>query len=136
MSKENILFAVTGLLLGVIVTWATSAAVINYSNGHMMNPGTMQGMMGAKSMHEMMEDDMESAMDGMLSDLKNKSGDAFDEAFLEQMIVHHEGAVKMAEEALKNSKREEIKDLSKAIISSQNKEIADMQNWLRDWFRK
>lgn len=60
-------------------------------------------------------------------------GDAYDKAFIEGMIIHHEGAVEMAELALISAKRQEIKDMAHDIITAQNKEIGDMKNWQREW---
>jgi uncharacterized protein (DUF305 family) len=63
----------------------------------------------------------------------DKSGDKFDEEFISQMIVHHEGAVEMAKLAEKQAKHDEIKQLSKDIISAQEKEINDMKQWQASW---
>jgi uncharacterized protein (DUF305 family) len=76
---------------------------------------------------------MESMMMYMNAELVGKTGDEFDKAFLEQMIMHHQGAVEMAELALVNAKRQEIKDLSTAIIEAQNTEIGQMKNWQKSW---
>jgi uncharacterized protein (DUF305 family) len=73
------------------------------------------------------------SMDDMTSGLKDKTGDEFDEAFIASMIVHHEGAVEMAKLSAVNAKHDEIKNLSKAIISAQEKEIAEMKQWQKDW---
>jgi uncharacterized protein (DUF305 family) len=72
-------------------------------------------------------------MDEMSADLKNKTGDEYDKAFIESMIVHHEGAVEMAQLSAANAKHDEIKKLSGAIISAQKNEIADMKQWQKDW---
>ena len=61
-------------------------------------------------------------------------GPEFDAAFISEMIVHHQGAVEMAELALTNAQHQEIKDLAKAIITAQNKEISDMQAWQKAWY--
>ena len=79
---------------------------------------------------------MAGMMKGMMMGLEGKTGDEFDKAFLSEMIMHHEGAVEMAQAALANAKHQEIKDLAKNIISAQNKEIADMQKWSTDWYNK
>ena len=50
------------------------------------------------------------------------------------MIVHHEGAVAMAEAALKNAEHQEIKTMATAIISAQTAEIAQMHAWLAEWY--
>jgi uncharacterized protein (DUF305 family) len=56
----------------------------------------------------------------------------FDQRFLEAMITHHEGAIKMATSVLLPTQREEIHDLAKNIIATQSKEIITMQSWLKE----
>lgn len=73
------------------------------------------------------------SMDDMTADLKNKTGDEYDKAFIASMIAHHEGAVEMAKLSASSAKHEEIKKLSEAIISAQEKEIADMKQWQINW---
>lgn len=73
------------------------------------------------------------SMDSMIADLQDKTGDEYDKAFISNMIVHHEGAVAMAKLSAANAKHDEIKNLSKAIISAQEKEIAEMKQWQKDW---
>lgn len=74
------------------------------------------------------------AMDEMMQGLAGKTGDDFDKAFLSEMIMHHEGAVTMAEAALKNATHEEIKTMAHAIISAQTTEIKQMQDWQKAWY--
>ena len=115
--------------------------------GQMMNKGeSAEGMKGGHQMGshmmpngEMMSNGTESMsmtdmMQSMNAELQGKTGDAFDQAFLSEMIIHHEGAVEMAQLALTNAKHQEIKDLAKAIIAAQNKEIADMKGWAKAWY--
>lgn len=78
--------------------------------------------------------DMSHAMDMMTSDLDGKTGDDFDREFISEMIVHHEGAVDMAESAKINAKHQEIKDLADAIIKAQTTEIGMMRQWMSDWY--
>lgn len=73
-----------------------------------------------------------SMMD-MNKQLEGLSGDDYDKAFIEMMITHHKGAVDMAELSASRAKHDEIKQLSQAIITAQDKEIADMKQWQRDW---
>lgn len=60
----------------------------------------------------------------------------YDLRFIDAMIPHHEGAVMMANDVLKKSKRPELKQLAKAIVSAQDKEIIQMQQWRKDWYPK
>ncbi len=62
--------------------------------------------------------------------------DQFDLRFLNAMIPHHEGALVMAEDALKKSKRPEMKKLSEEILVSQKKEIEQMKEWRKAWYKQ
>ena len=73
---------------------------------------------------------------GMMNGGNNQMIASIDKHFIEQMIPHHDGAVAMANLALKKTKRAEIKTLANAIITSQTKEIQDMKGWYKDWFGK
>jgi uncharacterized protein (DUF305 family) len=75
----------------------------------------------------------DAAMTSMTSSLQGKSGDAFDEAFVSGMITHHQDAIDMARMADSQAKHQEVKDLSKAIIDTQQKEIDQMKQWQKDW---
>lgn len=69
----------------------------------------------------------------MMAVLEGKSGDAFDKAFLEQMIKHHQSAIDMAAPGKDNALRQEIKDVSASIVSAQSKEITQMKTWQSEW---
>lgn len=73
------------------------------------------------------------SMEDMSADLRDKTGDEYDKAFIASMIAHHEGAVEMAQLSARNAKHDEIKQLSSAIISAQQKEITQMKQWQMDW---
>lgn len=64
---------------------------------------------------------MDMSMSQMTESLKNKQGDDFDQAYIAGMIEHHQGAVEMAQFAEENAKHEEIKALSRDIITAQKK---------------
>ncbi|MEB3231392.1 MAG: DUF305 domain-containing protein [Leptolyngbyaceae bacterium] len=69
----------------------------------------------------------------MTMDLGPKDAE-FDLRFIDGMILHHQGAVVMAESALQNSSRSEIKQLAEAIIAAQQGEIEQMQQWRNAWY--
>jgi uncharacterized protein (DUF305 family) len=56
-----------------------------------------------------------------------ENGKYSDKAFIDAMVPHHQGAIAMAEVALKNAEHEQIKELSRNIISSQQAEIEELK---------
>ena len=82
-------------------------------HGGMDSSGATMPGMGGKGM-----------MDGMLSPaemqaLKDAQGVEADKLFLAGMIKHHEGAITMAQNEIKNGEFPEAIELSKAIVESQ-----------------
>jgi uncharacterized protein (DUF305 family) len=63
-----------------------------------------------------------------------ENGKYSDKAFIDAMVPHHQGAVEMAEVALQNAKHEEIKQLSRAIISTQRAEMEELKSIKQDEF--
>jgi uncharacterized protein (DUF305 family) len=51
--------------------------------------------------------------------------------FRTHMIPHHEGAVAMAKVALRHAKDESTRQMARKIIEDQEKEIAEMRQWLK-----
>ena len=60
----------------------------------------------------------------------------FDLRFLNAMIPHHEGAITMAKDVLSKSKRPEMKKLAQDILTSQQKEIDQMKQWRKAWYKQ
>lgn len=76
---------------------------------------------------------MMDEMSGMMGALEGKTGDDFDKAFLEQMIMHHQSAIDMATPADTNAEHQEVKVLARDIIIAQSAEIDQMKQWQSDW---
>src|SRR5215218_1783853 len=73
---------------------------------------------------------------GMMMDPKRLSKrEPFDEAFIDAMIPHHRSAILMAQVAYKKSKIPEIKELAGNIVSAQKREIKQMKQWRKEWYR-
>lgn len=66
----------------------------------------------------------------MMRDLSNLSGATLDKVFLEDMVMHHMGAVMMAQSVQPYVEHKEITDLSKAIVETQTAEIHLMKRML------
>lgn len=67
------------------------------------------------------------------SKFQNLKGDAFDEAYIADMLAHHDGAVSMAEQAQAATAREDIRAFAGSIVQSQSKEIVEMRAWQKEW---
>lgn len=61
-------------------------------------------------------------------------GAELDRAFLSGMIPHHRAAVEMAKVELERGEREEVKEIARAIVSSQEEEIRVMTGLAQDAF--
>ncbi len=58
----------------------------------------------------------------------------YDARFIDSMLIHHRGAVEMAQEALEKAEREELKIMAQGIIDAQNAEIDQMRKWREEWY--
>ena len=67
------------------------------------------------------------AYEPMMRDLSKLSGASLDKVFLEDMVMHHMGAVMMAESVQPYIEHQEMTNLTKAIVETQTKEIQLMQ---------
>lgn len=72
----------------------------------------------------------------MMRDLSQLRGDDLDQAFLEDMRMHHMGAVMMSQSLLNHNlvQHNEVRELAEGIRTTQHNEIRQMQVWLADWF--
>lgn len=68
--------------------------------------------------------------DGDMEALEAATGVEASRLFLEQMIVHHEGAIEMAQDEVDNGQNPDVITLAENIIASQTTEIATMEDIL------
>lgn len=117
MQTKPLLYGLIGFFVGGLLVAIAATTFNKPEQKEAANNSSMSGM----------------SMDDMATDLKNKTGDEYDKAFIAYMIAHHEGALEMAKLSVANSKHDEIKKLSEAVISAQEKEIREMKQWQVDW---
>jgi uncharacterized protein (DUF305 family) len=79
---------------------------------------------------------MGQGMPGMATSLDVlKNAPDFDRAFIEQMIPHHRMGVMMASHAQWHTQNQELRDLQSAMVKVQSEEIAQMEQWYRQWYQ-
>ena len=57
------------------------------------------------------------------------TADPFDREFIDMMVPHHQGAIRMARVQLAKGKDPQLRKLATAIIAAQSKEIEQMNSW-------
>lgn len=102
--------------------WEGKSAVKRMSPMHMM-----MGMGMTMSGRTMMMPGM------MMGGMMGMDGVEHDLHFIEMMIPHHQDAIDMAELALTRAAHPELKTFAQQIITAQQKEIDDMEEWMAEW---
>src|SRR4051812_16915933 len=126
--KPIVVFAFSCLAIAV---YAENAQVNTADQSVHRQPrtGHHEGMMLTGDMRKEMR--MTNKM--MLEHL-GKTDREYDARFIEMMIPHHEGAIMMANDALKNATHKEIKEMAARIIKDQQKEIEQLNKWRTNWY--
>ena len=127
-TKNNniLIIGIITLILGLVLGYFLGTGRMNCP---MMSGTTDTSSHMIGSSHE-----MGGTMADMTAGLEGKSGEEFEKAFIDEMIVHHEGAVDMAEMLLQKTKRPELVKLGNDIINAQTSEIEMMKEWRQTWF--
>ena len=118
------------LVAGAVVTLAYSqmrsmmGGDADDQSGSMMGGGRMGAMMNHASTDE-------GQMMGSFDDER-----PFDLQFIDQMIMHHEGAIVSSQHMIADSERTELRELAENIQESQNEQIEQMREWRVECYGK
>lgn len=134
MKTNTLLAIIISLLVGGGIGYAMNDQAESVPASTSMDHDMMGHSMMNHSMMTTEGHDMETIMMDMTARMKAKTGDELDRIFLEDMIVHHQGAVDMAVIIRDNTERPELKAFAQEIIDVQDKEISMMRGWLDEWF--
>jgi uncharacterized protein (DUF305 family) len=63
-----------------------------------------------------------------------KRAKPFDRAFIDAMVPHHQGAIRMARAVLAVSENADLRRLAERIVADQSREIAQMNRWRATWY--
>jgi uncharacterized protein (DUF305 family) len=130
----GLLALIVGLILGYFFAGNTMMSDRGFFSNDVMHEEMEEHMYGDDLIDE--DGAMMHAMDEMMFGFRGKTGEAYEEAFLRGMIVHHIGAINMAEDLLKQTDRSELVELANNIIKTQSEEVDMMKGWLATWFNK
>lgn len=118
------LAACGGTTTGAATSTTTTAATTSAGGGSAT--GTPSAMMTSPMMSG-------SASTMMSSAAASADHNAADISFAQQMIVHHQGAIQMADLAPDRATNQQVKELAARIKAAQAPEIEQMTAWLALW---
>lgn len=104
----------------------TNARILRIAGGLIAGAVVLTGCSGGSSM------DMNDADAGSSASQSAEFNEA-DVTFAQGMIVHHEGALEMAQMAEGRAEDPRVLDLASRIEAAQDPEIQTMTGWLEDW---
>lgn len=136
--NQTIIIGLLALIVGLILGYFFGGNTMMSDRGFFSNEAMHEEMEEHMYGDELIDEDgaMIHAMDEMMLGFRGKTGEAYEEAFLRGMIVHHIGAINMAEELLEQTDRPELVKLANDIITSQSDEVEQMRSWLGEWFNE
>jgi uncharacterized protein (DUF305 family) len=120
--------------LALLLAVAFPLAACGGAGSGQQGGGSAGGGHGQMNHGQMGHGSMSMGSKGMAKQMVMENGKYSDEAFIDAMVPHHQGAIAMAEVALKNAEHEEIKELSRNIISSQQSEIEELKSIKKEEF--
>lgn len=138
-------YLAVGLALAVLLLAGTGVTLAYGQMGSMMDDqgtsrdhtdengmGGMGSMMGNDQMGTMMEGQEGMSGGQMMGSFDEE--EPFDLQFIDQMIMHHQGAIMSSEHMISDSERPELRQLSENIQESQSEQIEQMQEWREEWY--
>lgn len=123
--KTVLVSVLAAALVGGGIGWGVTAAASSENQAHSGMNGGMSGMNGGMSM-------MDGPQGGPMGEFSDEQ--PFDLQFIDQMTMHHQGALMSTEMMIADSDRPELRDLAAAIDTSQTAQIEQMQTWRTQWY--
>ncbi len=129
-------YLVASVVLAVLIVLVAGAAFGYGRMGSMMDHGGMGHMMDHGGMGHMMDHGDEGHNHGGEGHTMGSFDEEqpFDLQFIDQMIMHHQGAIMSSEHMIADSERPELRQLAENIQQSQSEQIEQMQAWREEWY--
>jgi uncharacterized protein (DUF305 family) len=115
-------------LLALLLAVAFLLAACGGTGSGQQGDGSAGGGHGQMDHGQMGHGSMGMGSKGIAKQMVMENGKYSDRAFIDAMVPHHQGAIAMAEVALKNAEHEEIEELSRNIVSTQQSEIKELKS--------
>jgi uncharacterized protein (DUF305 family) len=95
----------------------------------------MDGEMSEQTMRDLETLGLAEEESGMAIDMHDLHGaKPFDRVFIDMMIPHHQGAIRMARAELAKGKNRRLRRIARNIVRDQAKEIRTMNAWREAWY--
>jgi uncharacterized protein (DUF305 family) len=104
-----------------------------------VTPATMpkNGNMSTQTMDDLATLKVSMDQSGMMMNMSELDGaKPFDRKFIDMMIPHHQGAIRMARAELAHGKNAKLRSIATSIVANQAKEITQMNSWRKTWYGK
>jgi len=95
----------------------------------------MDGEMSEQTMRDLETLGLTEEQSGMAMDMHDLHGaKPFDRMFIDMMIPHHQGAIRMARAELAKGTNRRLRSIARNIVRDQAKEIRAMNGWRKAWY--
>jgi uncharacterized protein (DUF305 family) len=95
------------------------------------------GQMSSQTMRDLDTLGVTMSQSGMMMNMSDLDGaKPFDRMFIDMMIPHHQGAIRMARAELAKGKNAKLRSIARGIITAQAAEIRQMNSWRKAWYGK
>ena len=95
----------------------------------------MDGEMSEQTMEDLETLGVTEEESGMAMDMDDLHGaKPFDRMFIDMMIPHHQGAIRMARAERAEGENRRLRRIARGIIRAQKKEIRTMNHWREKWY--
>ncbi|USQ81139.1 DUF305 domain-containing protein [Ornithinimicrobium faecis] len=118
MKSHRVIASCVALLLAGVLSACTTEQPAEEGGSHTPSDSTTQATQTPSS-----------TSGGEVADAHNEA----DSMFVQMMIVHHKGAIEMAELAVNQADSTQVRSLAEEILAAQGPEIETMTSWLSAW---